>query len=337
MTVGDPVSLLSLARRPWSAVLFALLVLALLGVAPQPADASDANRRAEKEFIALANIERAKVGLGALTERSEIRTVARTWSATMASTTQLAHNPNYSTQITGWQRVSENVGRGPTVAAIHKALMASDGHRRNILDDRVTQVGVGVVIQDGRVWVTQNFRRPQSNVTHAAPTLTTFGDVSSRSAHAGSIGRITAAQVETGCSPARFCPDDTVTRGQLASMLVRALGIPATTERRFTDVSGPYAEDIEALAAADITNGCAVDRFCPDQLLSRAHMASLLARSLSYGPAPSPFVDAPSNHAGAIGALHSRGMIKGCSATRFCPTETVSRAQTASMLAGALG
>jgi hypothetical protein len=326
------VSTQSLVRRPWSSLLVVLLGLALLGVTPTVADASDADRRAEQEFIALANIERAKVGLGALTERTEIRTVARTWSASMARSQRLAHNPQFSSQITGWQRVSENVGRGPSVGAIHKALMASDGHRRNILDDRVTEVGVGVVVRDGRVWVTQNFRRPRTNVTLAAPTLTTYGDVSSSNAHAGSIGRITAASVETGCSPARFCPEKSVTRGQLASMLVRALDVPATSERRFTDVSGPHAADIEALAAAGITSGCAADRFCPDQLLSRAHMASFIARSLRYEPAPSPFVDAPSNHAGAIGALYRRGIVKGCSATRFCPNETVNRAQTASML-----
>jgi hypothetical protein len=331
------VTLVSSARRPLTVTTILAIVAALL-VLGAPADASgDAARLAEREFIALANIERAKAGVGALTERSDIRTVARSWSLVMADRTQLGHNPSFSQQITGWQRVSENVGRGPSVASLHQALMASEGHRRNILDERMTEVGVGVVIRDGRVWVTQNFRRPKDNVVTAPPTLTIFGDVSSRSLHAAAIRTVTAQQIEDGCSPARFCPDGSVTRGQFASMLVRAMGIPPTSQRRFTDTAGPHAADIEALVAAGIGNGCGPDTFCPDQRLSRAHLSTFMARALRFPPATSPFTDAPSNHAGAIGALYSRGIVKGCTATRFCPTETVNRAQTASMLSRAFG
>lgn len=328
-------TLVPTARRPLTISLVLAVLTALLAFSPPAAHADDAARQAEREFIALANIERAKAGVGALTERSEIRTVARGWSATMAGRNQLAHNPDFSLQITGWQRVSENVGRGPGVATLHTALMASEGHRRNILDERVTEVGVGVVVADGRVWVTQNFRRPKDGVVLAPPTMTDFGDVSSRSLHAAAIRTVATGAIESGCSPARFCPDGSVTRGEFASMLVRAMGITPTSERRFTDTAGPNAADIEALAAAGIANGCTATTFCPGQRLSRAHLASFMARSLGYPPAASPFTDVPSVHAGAIGALRSRNIVKGCTATRFCPTQGVNRAQTASMLARA--
>jgi uncharacterized protein YkwD len=323
--------------RSWFVtVLTLVLVLGLSAASPAPAEASsssDAARRAELEFLSLVNIERAKHGVGALAERTDIRTVARTWSATMADRNRLGHNPDYSRQITGWQRVSENVGVGPSVAGLHRAFMESDGHRRNVLDDRVTEVGVGVVIAGGRIWVTLNFRRPSTDPTALPPTLTTFGDVSSTNVHADAIRRIVTARVEPGCTSARFCPTATVTRAQFASMLVRALELPPTTERRFTDTTGPHAADIEALAAAGLTNGCSATTFCPDQRLTRAHLATMLARALKLDPVPPTFTDAPANHAGAIGALTAAGIVKGCTPTTYCPTQTITRAQTASMLA----
>jgi uncharacterized protein YkwD len=38
--------------------------------------------------------------------------------------------------------------------------MASAPHRANILDRDYTQVGVGAIVRDGRVWVAEVFRRP---------------------------------------------------------------------------------------------------------------------------------------------------------------------------------
>jgi hypothetical protein len=115
-------------------------------------------------------------------------------------------------------------------------------------------------------------------------------------------------------------------------MLVRALKLPETAERRFVDVSGPNAANIETLAAAGLAAGCAADRFCPEQPLTRAQMASLLARALRYPPASAPFSDLPAVHAGAIGALHSRGLITGCTSAKFCPSRSLTRAQVASVL-----
>lgn len=314
-----------------------ILLLALLGVVAPPTGAQAASGSgaldAEREFIARINIERAKLGVGAVTQRGDVTLVARRWSAAMAQQGRITHNPDFSTQITGWSRVSENVGVGPSVESIHGALMDSEGHRRNILDGRVMDVGVGVVTSGGRVWVTQNFRRPQGTPSAAPPTTTRFGDVSSQDTHAAGIITVATAGIESGCSTARFCPTGSVTRAEFASMLVRALDVPPTAEQRFDDVVGPHAPDIEALAAAGITAGCTTSTFCPDLRLNRAQMASFLARALELSPQPSPFPDTHVAHDGSIGALHDRGIILGCTTTRFCSSHTVNRAQTASMLA----
>ena len=51
-----------------------------------------------------------------------------------------------------------------------------------------------------------------------------FVDVDGQSSHAADIGSVAAAGIASGCAvdPARFCPDDLVTRGQMATFLERA-------------------------------------------------------------------------------------------------------------------
>jgi hypothetical protein len=85
--------------------------------------------------------------------------------------------------------------------------------------------------------------------------------------------------------PAMFCPNDPVTRAQMAALLVRAFEYesPTGTDRFVDDNDSIFEADIEALAAAGITLGCnppANDRFCPTDPVTRAQMASFLVRAL---------------------------------------------------------
>ena len=89
---------------------------------------------------------------------------------------------------------------------------------------------------------------------------------------------------------------------------------------------------------AGITTGCDDGSFCPEQTVGRAQMASFIARAKGLAPQPpSGMRDVRSSdtHAGAIGALQAAGITQGCTPTRFCPTERVSRGQMASFLARA--
>lgn len=312
-------------------------VTALLLAGPAPADAA-IDPDLEAEFVALVNRERAAEGLNALTVATDIVTVARAHSVVMADrydrdiTPALHHNPDYSTQITGWQVVAENVGRGPSVNSIHTALMNSEGHRRNILEPRLTEIGVGVEYRHGRVWVTQNFRRPRGEVTPAAPATLTYGDVSSTNVHAEGIEHVTATGIATGCTSTRFCPNDAVTRGAFAGMLARALGLDPLEPTTFTDTSGETAGYIQALYAAGVTTGLTADTFAPDRQLTREQLSSFFARALGLTPRPSPFPDTSAVHDPNVGALHARGIVQGYSPDRFGATDAITRAQTATML-----
>jgi uncharacterized protein YkwD len=58
-----------------------------------------------------------------------------------------------------WTKLAENVGVGANFREIQVQFMASDAHRANILDAAFRRVGIGVVRQGGRAWVTQIFYR----------------------------------------------------------------------------------------------------------------------------------------------------------------------------------
>jgi hypothetical protein len=102
------------------------------------------------------------------------------------------------------------------------------------------------------------------------------------------IERIQVAGITKGCNPPandRFCPNDPVTRGEMAAFLARALDLPAGDPDTFRDDdTSVFETDIDALATSGITKGCnppANDRFCPDDAVTRAQMAAFLFRALS--------------------------------------------------------
>ncbi len=112
-----------------------------------------------------------------------------------------------------------------------------------------------------------------------------FGDVEFDAWWRPYVERLAELQVTRGCAtaPLRFCPDMPVTREQMASFLVRAFDLAAAPAAGFGDTVGDYHEtDIDALAAAGITVGCQADPllYCPTQPVTRAQMATFLARAL---------------------------------------------------------
>ncbi|MGA9598343.1 MAG: S-layer homology domain-containing protein, partial [Acidimicrobiia bacterium] len=102
------------------------------------------------------------------------------------------------------------------------------------------------------------------------------------------IERLAAAGITRGCNPpdnTKFCPDATVTRGQMAAFLVRALHLIATDPAiDFADDDGSvFQAEINMLATAGITRGCNPPdntNFCPNTGLTRAEMATFLTRAL---------------------------------------------------------
>jgi len=148
-------------------------------------------------------------------------------------------------------------------------------------------------------------------------------------------------KITLGCDPplnSNFCPDEEVTRGQMAVFISRALNLPAPDSDHFTDDDGKFYEAAaNQLYESGITFGCRANRFCGDQPIPRGQMAAFLARAYGLPDAPTDhFVDdSLSEFQPAINKIASVGITLGCNPPtndRFCPGDRVTRGQMAAFL-----
>ncbi len=143
-----------------------------------------------------------------------------------------------------------------------------------------------------------------------------------------------------GCGSGRFCPRDTVTRGEMAAFVARAMDLPASPTDFFTDDNGTTHEaNINRLAFAGIVAGCGDGRYCPAKTMTRGQMASILARALSLPATSTDYFDDDDgkDHEGDINRLAEAGITGGCGPRQFCPTAGVTREQMAAFLRRAFG
>jgi len=168
--------------------------------------------------------------------------------------------------------------------------------------------------------------------------------------HEQAIETIAATGITVGCNPPYnddYCPRRNVTRGEMAALLVRALGLSDDGGRDWfgDDDESIFEADINRLAAAGITVGCnppANDAYCPDADLTRGEMAALLVRALGLSDDGGRdwFVDDNrSVFERDIDRLAAAGITYGCNPpanTRFCVERTLTRDETASFLARSL-
>lgn len=157
----------------------------------------------------------------------------------------------------------------------------------------------------------------------------------SSSVFAASIAWMFESGITSGCGADLFCTNNSINRGQMAAFLDRALSLPPTTTDFFTDDdASPFETSINRAAAAGITGGCAASRYCPNASVTRGQMAAFIDRAFDLPETTvDPFVDdEASPFEGNINRLAAAGIASGCSTTRFCPTQLVTRGQMAAFL-----
>jgi len=161
----------------------------------------------------------------------------------------------------------------------------------------------------------------------------------------GAIDELAARGITLGCNPpanTRFCPDNPVTRGQMAIFIVRAYDLGPASADYFSDDNGKVYEDAaNRLRQAGLTQGCGSGRYCGDNTITRGEMAAFLTRAENL-PAPSRdfFVDDNNSiFENGINRVAQAGITFGCNPpanTNFCPTANVTRGQMAAFLIRAL-
>jgi uncharacterized delta-60 repeat protein len=211
------------------------------------------------------------------------------------------------------------------------------------------EAGYGVAIQpDGRILLAGSARGEFAVLRY---TETLFADVPADYWSLVWIERLYRAGITGGCatSPLRYCPDDSVTRAQMAVFLLRGIHTSAYTPppigagSGFGDVPADYWSGawIKQLAAEGITSGCGGGNYCPEQPVTRAQMAVFLLRS-KYGASYTPpavggttgFGDVPPSYwaAAFVKQLAAEGITAGCGGGNYCPQQSVTRAQMAVFL-----
>ncbi|MBI5839220.1 MAG: S-layer homology domain-containing protein [Chloroflexi bacterium] len=115
-----------------------------------------------------------------------------------------------------------------------------------------------------------------------------FSDVTNSHWAASWIEQLANDGVTSGCGNNNYCPDNPVTRAQMAVFLLRAehgstYDPPPATGIVFTDISQDHwaADWIEQLAKEGITSGCASGFYCPDSPVTRDQMAVFLVRTFN--------------------------------------------------------
>jgi cysteine-rich secretory family protein len=156
-------------KRVGSIVLAGAVAFGGMLLTPSVAHASSE----ESRFVSLTNHERSSRGLRTLTVKSDLVAIARRHSERMADDGRIYHNDNLPNEVSGdWTELGENVGKGPTVDSIHKAFMDSAPHRANILRSSYNQIGIGTVIRNGYIYVTEVFAKRGSTTTAVHRTVT---------------------------------------------------------------------------------------------------------------------------------------------------------------------
>ncbi|SIS45518.1 S-layer homology domain-containing protein [Salimicrobium flavidum] len=118
----------------------------------------------------------------------------------------------------------------------------------------------------------------------AQPEAPSYTDVYESMVSYESIAKLSEEGVMDGFLNNTFRPDDALTRGQMAKILVNAFDMdPVETTDTFSDISESYWAHpfIETLAANNVTLGYEDGTFKPDQTVSRHELAAFIERSMT--------------------------------------------------------
>jgi alkaline phosphatase len=191
-------------------------------------------------------------------------------------------------------------------------------------------------------------------IMHAALVGATFVDVLPDYWSWDYIEALADRGITAGCStdPLMYCPENSVTRAQMAVFLERGMHgseytPPTATGAVFGDVPSDHwaAAWIEQIYADGITSGCSSGpmMYCPEHSVSRAQMAVFLERAMHWPDPYSPpggtgtlFDDVSGGYWAVdwIEQLYADGITSGCSSDplMYCPEDAVTRAQMAVFL-----
>lgn len=158
------------ALRGGSFTTFVVALVAAASLTGPLAERAGAGPVEEALLLTLTNAVRASVGAPPLVIDPALTSIAQSWSNAMAAAGNISHNPNLKDQLpAGWSRMAENVGVGPSIAAVQDALVASAAHYANMTNPLYDHVGLAVTWSGLEVFVTEDFTRQAGGPVVTSP------------------------------------------------------------------------------------------------------------------------------------------------------------------------
>ena len=147
------------------------LVLTLIGL--MAVGMAHAQTISEQYLLQAANTDRAAHGLSPVALDPRLVTAARLHAYEMAKRGTISHQFEGEMDLATrageagakFSLITENVAEANNSALIHDLWMHSAGHRANLLDPKVTVVGIAVVQNKGQLYAVEDFGRAVETLT----------------------------------------------------------------------------------------------------------------------------------------------------------------------------
>ena len=155
------------------------------------------------------------------------------------------------------------------------------------------------------------------------------------------VEKLVEMGIVSGYPDGLFRPDSEITRAEFTKIIVSALHLElqASPSPTFLDVGEDHwaLKYIEAAAEKGIVKGIGEGKFAPERNITRAEMATMIARALGLSPEErnAPFTDAvdiPEYARGYVFAVSAKGIITGYPDGTFRPFNNATRAEAATMI-----
>jgi len=228
-----------LAMRNSKFLLAAIFLFFISAGANAPLQRNDS----ERQLFEALNRERAAQSLSMLQWDDALFKAARQHALRMANLNMLEHQLPSESDLEGrlteagarFSVIAENIAVGASPQIIHGGWMNSPGHRKKILDPRLTSVGIAAVHGPGGLFAVQDFSRsvPELSVEQQEQKVVSLlGGMGFRSANATEGARKT-------------CQDDAGFAGTSAKSMIRfevsdLNKLPEEIEKKIR--SGPYSK-----------------------------------------------------------------------------------------------
>ena len=177
-------------------------------------------------------------------------------------TINVKNNTDFNDKIPGWAKEEVNY-------LAERGIINGYDNGDFGAEDLITRVHSAIMLD--RAIVYSDVAAP--NPSYLDVTETTYGyEV---------IARLTEQGIFSGDGQS-FYPDRSLTRAEMAKIIVEAFQLTGSSTHSFSDISGHWgAESISILSENHITQGYVDGTFKPDQLITRAEFSTMLARALN--------------------------------------------------------